>query len=241
MVEERHELARRIRCLMRGTRSAALSTALTTADSWPYGSLVTVAIDQDTAPLLLMSTLSDHTRNLCVDNRGALLFLAPSRYRNPQRNVRVTVMGQIRKTNKVKHADRFLAMHPEAAMYSGFGDFDFYRMNIEKVHWIGGFAEARWFPGKFIRPKASTVRAVAESQLSICRHMNEDHGDAIDLYARRLLNRHGDGWRMVGLDPDGADLARDGWFARLNFPDQINDPAEARKTLVNLVAEARKL
>ena len=240
MTDGRNELARKIRCLMRGSRSAALSTALAVAKGWPYGSMVTVAIDQDAAPLLLMSTLSEHTRNLSADNRGALLFVASNQYLNPQRNARVTVMGRIRRTNKAKHAERFLIMHPEAAMYSGFGDFDFYRMNIEKVHWIGGFADARWLPGKFVTPSVSTVKAMTESQRGICEHMNEDHSDALDLYARSLLKRRGEGWRMVGIDADGADLCRGKRFARLHFSNDITGPLEARNALVRMVAEARQ-
>ena len=239
MTKEKHELNRKIRCLMRGSRSAALSTASATAEAWPYGSMVTVAIDQDVAPILLMSTLSDHTRNLSADNRGALLFSAPNRYANPQRGSRVTVMGQIRKTNKANDADRFLAMHPEAATYASFGDFDFYRMNIEKVHWIGGFAEACWLSGETIKLKMSTVRAMKESQEGICEHMNEDHQDALDLYAHRLLKRRGDGWRIAGIDADGVDLARNGRFARLDFSRAITDATEARKELISLVTEAR--
>ena len=105
-----------------------------------------------------MSTLSDHTRNLDNDDRGALLFSAPNRYRNPQRSARATVMGRIRKTEKTDHAVRFHTMHPEAMAYSGFGDFDFYRMNIDRVHWVGGFAQARQ-----VLPQAVQVDAVLQA------------------------------------------------------------------------------
>ena len=102
MVLSRQELGREIRCLMRSLRSATLSTRLATVDGWPYGSMVTVAIDQGAHPLLLMSGLSDHTRNLAEDSRASLLFVQPTRHRNPQRGARVTVMGKIRKTKNRK-------------------------------------------------------------------------------------------------------------------------------------------
>ena len=241
MNESRHELARKVRRLMRGSRSAALSTGLVSFDAWPYGSMVTVAMDQGAAPLLLMSTLSDHTRNLLTDNRAALLFSGATRYRNPQRVARVTVLGRICKTKKSKHAARFLSMHPEARAYSNFGDFDFYRMHIERAHWIGGFAQAHWLGGKIIAVKSSTVGALTATESSICQHMNEDHGDALDLCVQQLLKRRGKGWEMIGIDADGADLARDARFARLNFPYEIASSLEARETLVNLVAEARNV
>ena len=239
MVLPRQELGREIRCLMRSLRSASLSTGLATVDGWPYGSMVTVAIDQGAHPLLLLSGLSDHTRNLAEDSRASLLFVQPTRHRNPQRGARVTVMGKIRKTNKLEHAARFLTIHPEAEMYAGFGDFNFYRMSVERAHWVGGFARAQWLGGKYVTPGGAAVRAISESKAGIMEHMNSDHDNAVDLYAQKLLGRRGDGWRMVGIDGDGADLERGGRFVRLRFPSAISNAAEARDILVSLAAEAR--
>ena len=239
MALSRQELGREIRCLMRSLRSASLSTGLATVDGWPYGSMVTVAIDQGAHPLLLMSGLSDHTRNLAEDSRASLLFVQPTRHRNPQRGARVTVMGKIRKTNKSEHAARFLTIHPEAEMYAGFGDFNFYRMSVERAHWVGGFARAQWLGGKYVMPGRAAVRAISESKAGIMEHMNSDHDNAVDLYAQKLLGRRGDGWRMVGIDGDGADLERDGRFVRLRFPSAISNAAEARDILVSLAGEAR--
>jgi len=201
--------------------------------------MVTVAIDQGAHPLLLMSGLSDHTRNLAEDSRASLLFVQPTRHRNPQRGARVTVLGKIRKTNKSEHAARFLTIHPEAEMYAGFSDFNFYRMSVERAHWVGGFARAQWLGGKYVTPGAAAVRAISESKAGIMEHMNSDHDNAVDLYAQKLLGRRGDGWRMVGIDGDGADLERDGRFVRLRFPSAISNAAEARDILVSLAAEAR--
>ena len=239
MALSRQELGREIRCLMRSLRSASLSTGLATVDGWPYGSMVTVAIDQGAHPLLLMSGLSDHTRNLAEDSRASLLFVQPTRHRNPQRGARVTVMGKIRKTNKLEHAARFLTIHPEAEMYAGFSDFNFYRMSVERAHWVGGFARAQWLGGKYVMPGRAAVRAISESKAGIMEHMNSDHDNAVDLYAQKLLGRRGDGWRMVGIDGDGADLERDGRFVRLRFPSAISNAAEARDILVSLAGEAR--
>ena len=235
----RHELGREIRCLMRSLRSATLSTGLATAEGWPYGSMVTVAIDQSAHPLLLLSDLSDHTHNLAEDSRASLLFVQPTRHRNPQRGARVTVLGNIRKTDKSEHAARFLTMHPEAQMYAGFGDFNFYRMSVDRAHWVGGFAQAQWLDGKQVTFKGTQVQTISEAEAGVIDHVNLDHGDTVDLYARKLLGRRGDGWRMVGIDGDGADLERDGRFARLPFPSVISNASEARDILVSLAVEAR--
>jgi len=235
----RAELGFAIRQLMRSSRSASLSTALASADGWPYASLVTVAIDTDGAPLLLFSELSDHTRNLKADGRAALLFERASRHANPQRGPRVSVLGRIRPTRKPEHARRFLDMHPEAEMYAGFGDFGFYRMSIDRAHWVGGFARAQWLSGRFVAANAKAAKAIAAAAPGIIAHMNDDHADAVENYATRLLGRSGGGWRMIGVDPDGADLALEGRRARLGFDEMAENVAQVRDRLVQMAGQAR--
>ena len=235
----RAELGSTIRQLMRSCRSATLSTRLANTDGWPYGSLVTVAIDNDVSPLLLFSTLADHTRNLAVDERASLLFEQASRHGNPQRGSRVTILGNIRRTNKPEHGRRFLDIHPEAEMYAGFSDFSFFRMNIDRAHWVGGFAKAQWLSGRFVKLDTKAAKALKEAAPGIIEHMNEDHADTIDLYARKLLKRRGRGWRMVDIDLDGADLALGSRRARLAFAEPMHDANEACVVLAGLAARAR--
>ncbi len=239
MAPSRAELGFAIRQLMRSSRSASLSTALASADGWPYASLVTVAIDTDGAPLLLFSELSDHTRNLKADGRAALLFERASRHANPQRGPRVSVLGRIRPTRIPEHARRFLDMHPEAEMYAGFGDFGFYRMSIDRAHWVGGFARAQWLSGRFVAADAKAAKAIAAAAPGIIAHMNDDHADAVENYATRLLGRSGGGWRMIGVDPDGADLALEGRRARLGFDEMAENVAQVRDRLVQMAGQAR--
>ena len=239
MAPSRAELGFAIRQLMRSSRSASLSTALASADGWPYASLVTVAIDTDGAPLLLFSELSDHTRNLKADGRAALLFERASRHANPQRGPRVSVLGRIRPTRKPEHARRFLDMHPEAEMYAGFVDFGFYRMSIDRAHWVGGFARAQWLSGRFVAANAKAAKAIAAAAPGIIAHMNDDHADAVENYATRLLGRSGGGWRMIGVDPDGADLALEGRRARLGFDEMAENVAQVRDRLVQMAGQAR--
>ncbi len=240
MALSRSELGLAVRQLMRSCRSAMLSTAWNAGGGWPYGSLVTVAIDADASPLMLFSRLSDHTRNLDTDERASLLFEQASRHANPQRGPRVTVLGRIRPTRKKDHAKRFLDIHPEASLYAGFGDFAFYRMSIDRAHWVGGFARAQWLGGRHVVNDAKSAKAIAAAAAGIVEHMNDDHGEALDLYANRLLGRRGTGWRMVGIDPDGIDLGLGRRRARLSFAQPIEDAAGARARLVELAAEARQ-
>lgn len=235
----RAELGLSIRQLMRSCRSASLSTALVNGKGWPYASLITVAMDADASPIMLFSTLADHTRNLEADNRASLLFEQASNHSNPQRGPRVTVLGKIRPTSKDEHAGLFLDKHPEARIYAGFGDFQFFRMSIDRAHWVGGFAKAQWLSGRFVTGDAKAAKAIAASAQSIVEHMNSDHADAVELYATKLLGRKGGGWRMTAVDPEGADLNLGHRWARLPFTQTAHDAGQVRDFLVEMAKRAR--
>lgn len=137
------------RALVRRCRAASLATVLTgKRQGWPYASLVSVACATDASPLLLLSTLADHTRNLAQDNRASLLFEEASGLDNPQTGPRVTVTGRLHPDQEEETAQRFLARHPGAALYAGFADFSFYRMDVERAHYVGGFGKSKWVSEK---------------------------------------------------------------------------------------------
>ncbi len=225
------------RQLIRRARAAMLSTALASKDGWPYGSLVSVALDCDGSPLMLFSNLSDHTRNLAKDSRASLLFEETSRLKNPQTGPRITVTGRIKKTTQARHRRRFLARHPEAALYAGFGDFNFFRMQVDRARFVGGFAKAVWLKGADILADAKAAAAVAKAEPAVLEHMNTDHPDAVDHYALTLLGRSGRGWKMTGIDPDGADLRLGGRVARIQFEKPVRNRKAIREELVRLAGQ----
>jgi heme iron utilization protein len=108
---------------------------------------------------------------------------------------------------------------------------------VERAHLVGGFGKIRWLSAADLQ--ARPADGLAESEEGIVSHMNEDHADALQLYAGRLLGLAGEGWRMTGIDPEGIDLRRGGQVARLPFDTPLVAAAEARKVVVALVAKAR--
>ena len=123
-------------------------------------------------------------------------------------------------------------------MYAGFKDFRFYRVMPERAHLVGGFGKIHWLERAALLA-APPPAGLAEAEEGIVAHMNEDHADAIQLYAQRLLKRAGDGWRMTGIDREGIDLRRAGETARLEFDAPLAAVEQARGVLVSLVAKAR--
>ena len=228
-----------LRRVIRACRKAALATLLADPDAGPhaapapYASLVTVAVDHDLAPILLLSGLADHTRNLAADSRVSLLFDGTDGHSNPQTGPRATLTGVAERTDDPRLRARFLARHPAAAQYAGFGDFAVFRVRPDRVHFVGGFARAVWFEAPFGLDGAA-VAAVAAAEDGILAHMNGDHADAVGRMAGNLGGDAGPGWRMIGVDPDGCDLARDGTILRQPFERPIDGPAAARAVLAAL-------
>jgi hypothetical protein len=221
-VSEAADVAQESRRLLRRSRSAALATRQ--PDGRPYASLVTVAWDHDAAPLFLFSDLVE----------------AASRRVNPQTGPRLSLVGRIAASDAARHRRRFLARHPDAQAYAGFADFAVYAMRVERAHWVGGFARARWIEARRLLLPEKAWRGVAACEEGVVDHMNDDHADAVDLFARVLLGRRGDGWRMTGIDPEGIDLALGGRHARLDFAVPVTDAATCRERLIGLVEAGRR-
>jgi len=233
------DMPRAVRDLVRGLDRAALATALPVeSGAWPYASLVLVAADHDLSPILLLSDLAEHTKAIAANGRVSLLFDGTQGLDQPLAGPRVTLIGRAARTDDERLGRRFLARHPDAAMYAGFKDFHFYRVAMERAHLVGGFGKIRWLsaPELMIAPPPA---GLAEGEEGIVSHMNEDHADAVQLYAGKLLGLAGSNWRMTGIDAEGIDLRQGGRVARLAFDAPLRAANEARKVLVALVAKAR--
>src|SRR4029077_6661154 len=113
-----------------------------------------------------------------------------------------------------------------------------YRVAVERAHLVGGFGKIRWLSAAELTVPPPPA-GMAEGEEGIVSHMSQDHADAVQLYAGRLLGLPGSAWRMTGIDAEGIDLRQAGRVARLAFDAPLSAANEARKVLVELVAKAR--
>ncbi|MEK9967585.1 MAG: DUF2470 domain-containing protein [Ferrovibrio sp.] len=228
--------AQQARIVARGCKTASLATTMAGQNGQPYASLVLVAFDHDASPILLVSRLAEHTKNLFSNDRISLLCDGTAGFAEPLTGPRVSLLGRIARTDEPRHRDRFLARHPSAEMYAGFGDFAFYHVSIERAHIVAGFGKIHWLDDYLY---GGDTQALIDAEADILQHMNTDHTDAVQLYAQKLLGRSGEGWSLCGIDAEGADLIREDHLARLNFAKTIATAEEARVELVRLVKQAR--
>ncbi len=236
------DLSQAVRDLIRGCDRAALAAALPSGTAgnaaWPYVSLVLVAVDHDLSPILLLSDLAEHSKAIAADPRVSLLFDGTAGLAQPLAGARVSLLGRVAETHDERLKRRYLARHPDAAMYAGFKDFRFYKVTPERAHLVAGFGKIRWIEAADLLAVPPPT-GLAESEDGIVRHMNEDHSDAIQLYAGKLLGLSGSEWTMTGIDAEGIDLRQAGQVARLAFETPLVAADQARKALVSLVAKAR--
>jgi heme iron utilization protein len=226
--------------LMRRLDRVSLATSLP-GDGlpWPYASLGLAAVDHDLSPILLMSSMAVHGKAIAADPRVCLLFDGTGGLDQPLTGPRLSVFGQAEKTQEPRLRERFLARHPDAKMYADFRDFSFYRIAIERAHFVAGFGRIDAIEGAALRIDPSPWRALVERETDIVAHMNEDHADAVGLYATGLLGLVPGDWRMTGIDAFGCDLRCRGHVARLAFDTPVVDAESARRALVDLVRRAR--
>ncbi len=221
------------RRLVRRARTGTLAT-INHDGGIPYASLVNVATDVEGQPLILVSTLAWHTRNLLQDARASVLVAEPPEKGDALTGPRVTVMGRFKKTNEPGVSRRYLARHPEAAMYAGFGDFAFWRLVPETVHAVAGFGRIETIGAEEVFPAVAGFAALADSAIE---HMNQDHADAIGRYVARLGGDPAGPWTMQAIDPDGADLSDGRQSLRLEFAMPIATPDALREILAKLARD----
>ncbi len=234
------DAGRLARSLLRRSRQGALATLMAGSGD-PYCSLVNVASHPDGSPLLLISRLAVHTRNLLGDTRVSLM-LDERAEGDPLEGSRIMLAGRAEEAagpdlEIVRR--RYLNAHPSAEAFVNFKDFSFFRIRPSGTHLVAGFGRIVDLKPEQFLTDISNASALVEAEQGAIDHINADHRDATNLYATRLLGADAADWRCTGCDPDGIDMQADGKTLRLDFPERVTGPGELRRMLVKLAEEAR--
>lgn len=203
------------RRLLRSIRAATLATLQPAG--FPLATLTTIATDYDGTPILLLSQLSAHTRNLDADGRCSLL-LSQGGKGDPLAHPRLSLVGLAHKVmepvQRKNLRARFLNRNPKAALYADFGDFSFWRVEIATAHLNGGFAKAADYDGPILASAVPEGLAAMESAL--LEKLN--NASQTSLKARAAATGAADlPWKATGIDPGGIDLAAGEHIWRLDF------------------------
>ena len=220
------QIARR---LMRLARTAAMAT-LAPETGAPLTTLVGIASDEDGAPLLLLSSLAAHSKNLAADPRASILIGAPAVRGDPLNVARVTLNGRLEPAQTPRRRERYLQRNPKSKLMMGLRDFQIFRLEISGVHYNGGFGLAGpmtrddfLLAGDFSGLVAGEADLLAEAQRQSAA------------LARALgVSATGAPPRVIGLDAAGLDLTARGKPSRIDWPELALTPEAWRAQLAAL-------
>src|SRR6201987_2711153 len=238
--------AERARTLVYLGRIGSLSTLSRKQPGFPFGSVMPYVLDEHGRPIFLISTMAMHTQNLQADPRASLLVTQADASGDPLGASRVTLIGNTLTIPKpeVPEARRlYLARYANSQYWVDFDDFSFYRMDVVDVYYVGGFGVMGWVSAS--EYYSGQPDPLADTATEIIQHMNTDHGDALILLARGFAGIESQEVMMTSVDRLGFHVrlkTQDGTRgARIAFLREVSSPAEARKVLVEMVGQARRM
>ncbi len=224
--------------------SRGVMSTLDRRDGSPYGSLVEFVEIAGGDAVFLLSDMAEHTANFKEDARASLFVSPGMADGRPLALERATLIGEIARDDgdgEIKKA--YLEAHPQANVYVDFSDFAFWRINVQRVRYIGGFGRMSWIDREDWR--AAEPDPLAEMAAGAIDHMNDDHPQALVDYAKAFcdIDDPKDA-RMVGLDRLGFDMQVEDTSGReqrvrVHFDEPVEHPSDVRPTMVELVKRAR--
>jgi putative heme iron utilization protein len=226
----------RARRLLRRGRFGALATSSLRLEGHPFATIVPYVLGHEGCPLILISDLAEHTRNLKRDPRTSLLVNAGGD--DVLSAARVTCAGRAEKLEDPPpdSVRRYVRFFPRAATLLGFGDFAFFRIEPSALHWVGGFGDIEWIAADAY---AAPPSSLASAEADIVDHMNADHAESLRDYCRFVHGREALDAVMVGVDVDGFDVRADQTLLRVDFETPATTPEAVRSALIELGRRAR--
>ena len=231
------ESAKQARDLLLQEYQGILCTNSNEMPGYPFGSVVPYCLDRYGQPVILISTIAQHTKNILSDNKVSLI-VTEGDADDLQTVGRVTYIGDARKLDEQDNdtMERYYEYFPQSRGYHKTHDFDFYTIDIQRVRYIGGFGKIYWVEkDKFLMPNPFDH----EKEQGMLQHMNKDHADAIrhycDLFDIHLTDKQMP--VLAGIDSEGFHVRIGKRIHRINFKEPVNTGEEVRKALVEMARQ----
>lgn len=240
---DRPSAAEEARTIAAATNTGTLASL--TADGDPWASFVTYGL-LGGAPVLCVSHLAEHGRNLAADPRASLAVVAPHGGADPLASPRITLAGVVETPvgEELEHARAaHVAAVPAARYYIDYSDFTVWVLRVHRVRWVGGYG--RMDSARAEDYAAATADPLAVHAAGAVEHLNLDHSPALGEMAR-VLGGYPDAESAVctGIDRYGLDLKvhtpRGDAYTRVGFGRRLASVDELRSATVELVQRSRQ-
>lgn len=235
---DRPSAAEEARTVAASTNAGTLATLTATGDPW--ASLVTYGL-LGGDPVLCVSQLAEHGRNLVLDHRASIAIVAPCTHTDPLAASRVTLAGVAEPpTDGERDAAReaHLGAVPASRHYVDFRDFSLWVLRVRRVRWVGGYGRMDSASGEsYATAEPDPVRPFAAAALA---HLNADHADSLRALAR-ALGGYPDTLSAVctGADRYGLDLRvvtdRGVAYTRVGYRTPLGTVDDLRRATTDLV------
>ncbi|OBG65227.1 MULTISPECIES: HugZ family protein [unclassified Mycobacterium] len=237
----RPSAAEQARTIAAATNAAALASL--TPDGDPWASLVAYGL-LGGAPVLCVSNLAEHGRNLAADPRASLSIVAPAAEPDPLAGGRITLAGRVAPPfadDQGAARTAYLNAVPEARHYVDFTDFTLWVLSVRRVRWVGGYGRMDSATGD--EYAAAAPDPVAPAAPRALAHLNADHSDALTAMARAFGGYpDADTAVCTGIDRYGLDLRvhtpRGVAYTRVGFPERLHSADQLRSATADLARSA---
>ncbi len=238
---DRPSAAEQARTIAAATNGATLATLTTDGDPW--ASLVAYGLLHGT-PVLCVSNLAEHGRNLAGDPRASLAIVAESNDPDPLSGSRITLAGSVVMPERGEldaARSAYLNAVPSARLYLEFSDFTLWLLQVQRVRWVGGYGRMDSTTGE--QYTAATPDPIVPEAASAIAHLNADHADALAAMARTFGGYPDtDTAVCTGIDRYGLDLRvhtpRGIAYTRVGFPTRLNSSGQLRSATAELARAA---
>jgi heme iron utilization protein len=218
-------------------QKGVLSTHSAKFSGYPFGSVTPFVLNHQGMPVVLISSLAEHTKNIIQNGHVSLLVF--NNEDDLQANARLTLLAKAEQTDKDNGLmrARYLRYIPQAASYFDAHDFMFYTLYVTHGRYIAGFGKMGWIEGDDFQMPTNPLFT---EEIDILNHMNQDHVDNLKAYCQHYHQQHTTSVDMVGIDSLGFDVRIDsGQLLRFHFERAISNAQEARAALVNMAKACR--
>ncbi len=236
------QAVRLAKTLMRTARFGALAV-IEPNTKRPFVSRVAVASAMDGSPIILVSSLSTHTKGLLANPQCSLLLGEPGKG-DPLAHPRVTLQCEAHVLDRANEAGqiaraRYLRRNPKAKLYADFGDFSFVKLTAKEASLNGGFGQAYRLTEENLLIDAPLTSEFEQGEANVLQHMNGDHQSAVQAIGMATGPKSVKRWMITGVDPEGADLASGDAIARAWFETPAMSFNDIRLRLMELTATSR--